>query len=122
MGVLAVDFCQVPARWADHEGLAGQAQDGWWGIPRNGGIAWDQDADSIRDTESGGEKSFIAHPAQAVDSMPPASAGTARAAKMETRKTRKTERINRSDKPAAPARARGLLRVIASTNARQSVH
>jgi len=77
MGVLAVDFCQVFPRWADHEGRAGQAQDGWWGIPRNGGIAWDQDADSIRDTESGGEKSFIAHPAQAVDSMPPASAGTA---------------------------------------------
>ncbi|MFB3784833.1 MAG: hypothetical protein ACE15F_00545 [bacterium] len=77
MGVLAVDFCQVPPQWADHEGRTGQAQDGWWGIPRNGGIAWDQDVDSKRDTESSGEKSFIAHPAQAVDSMPPASAGTA---------------------------------------------
>lgn len=77
MGALAIDFCQVPPQWADHEGRTGPAQDGWWGIPRGGGFAWDMDEDSKRETNSSPERPFIAHPAQAVDSMPPASAGTA---------------------------------------------
>ncbi len=77
MGVLAIDFCRIPPHWADHEGRTGQAQDGWWGIPRDRGIAWDQDEGMAPDRESSEDRPYIAHPAQAVDSMPPTSAGTA---------------------------------------------